>query len=578
MRPLGHTVRVSKNLTANTRHDGLRWWLTARQERNRRRRTDDKSLRLAGFLSPPAAAVLLVLAAGSMTGHAGRLALEERPAIYVDASLRPASCTTYSVATRACGGGRAVAFKTIGAGAGAAVPGTTVILRAGTYTEPLVPPTSGTADGRITFRGADNETVVLTGIDAPAIQIIGRQYVTVRGLTVSDVTGWGRLQDSTNIVIERMAFKQATASGTTGGLKLVRASLNRITECLFEDGTDDLLLQDASNGNVVSRNAFNTAHHSLLSIRCASANVIRENIFDNPRQKAVEIYDCEGVSDAPVRMNDTKRNLVERNAFVRTRESDRPYVYNAIQHGGQYTIVRRNVFRGALGGGVNYQQYPRESLFVNSNRLYHNTFYANRCFAIVGNHGDPKQYYDNRAVNNLLYSNHDCAGAGAQTSIDDPSAVVLGTNAVESRDPGFVDERAGKLQLAPGSRMIDRGAALTTTTRAGEGSSLPVGDILYFYDGFTLPGERGDEIQLLGTTDRARVVALDPVARTLTLNRSLTWRAGQGVSLAFNGAAPDFGAFEADANPASSSPGGEIRLPFDALRRLYSPFAGASGR
>ena len=102
--------------------------------------------------------------------------------------------------------------------------------------------------------------------------------------------------------------------------------------------------------------------------------------------------------------------------------------------------------------------------------------------------------------------------------------------------------------------MIDRAAYLTTTRSDGEGASLPVGDVLYFYDGFTIPGEGGDEIQLLGTTDRARIVRIDAASRTLTLSRPLSWHAGQGVALAFAGAAPDFGAFEADAGPPGGSP------------------------
>jgi hypothetical protein len=57
----------------------------------------------------------------------------------------------------------------------------------------------------------------------------------------------------------------------------------------------------------------------------------------------------------------------------------------------------------------------------------------------------------------------------------------------------------------------------------------------------------GDEIQLMGTTSRARVKAVNIAARTLTLDRALAWQAGDGIALAFQGRGPDFGAFEADA-------------------------------
>ena len=72
---------------------------------------------------------------------------------------------------------------------------------------------------------------------------------------------------------------------------------------------------------------------------------------------------------------------------------------------------------------------------------------------------------------------------------------------------------------------------------------------MWFYDGYTIPGELGDEIQLLGTTDIARVVSINYKANTLVLDRALSWRAGQGVSLKFAGLAPDYGADEAGLNP-----------------------------
>jgi hypothetical protein len=66
----------------------------------------------------------------------------------------------------------------------------------------------------------------------------------------------------------------------------------------------------------------------------------------------------------------------------------------------------------------------------------------------------------------------------------------------------------------------------------------------YFYDGFDIPGEVGDLIQLSGQTQTARIVEIDYATNTLTLDRALTWMAGQGVSLAYSGNAPDIGASE----------------------------------
>jgi Right handed beta helix region len=474
--------------------------------------------------------------------------------LFVDARINQLSCTSYNPETRACSGGRDTAFKTLAAAVARTEPGTTVLIREGTFREPLAPSRSGSSERPITFKNYQTETVTLADIDAPAIQIIGKEWIVVDGLKVTDTLGWARLQDASHNVIRHMMFLRAGAHGTTGGLKVVRSTFNTFTENRLEDGNDNLLFQDSSNGNLITKNILITARHTLLVIKCSSFNVVRGNVLVNSTQKGMEIFDCEGASDAPVIYDSTKRNVVEGNIFSISRGSSRVYMYNAIQHGGQYSIVRRNAFVADLGGGVNYQQYPDESLYVYGNRLYHNTFYENRCFALVGNNGDSRQYYDNRAVNNLFYKNSDCEGKGDQVSIAVPSAVIAESNAVESRDPGFVDEAKPDLHLKADSRMVDHAGPLTTTSGAGQGSELPVRDVLWFYDGFTIPGESGDEIQLLGTTDTARIVSINYKNSTLVLDRPLSWRGGQGVALKFAGIAPDFGADEVGLNPTTEKP------------------------
>jgi hypothetical protein len=464
--------------------------------------------------------------------------------LYVDSKISLPSCDAYNPATRSCTGGRDKAFKALASAVLYTDAGTTVWIREGVYQEPLVPAASGTADHPIVFKNFERETVTLSKIDAPAVQLIGRSHIVIDGLTVEDTLGWGRLQDARENTIQHMTFNRAVAKGTTGGLKILRSPYNRISENRFEEGNDSVMILDGSNGNIVDKNAFVNARHTLLNIKCSSGNIVRANVFTNANQKAMEIYDCEGGSDAPFRLDSTKRNLVESNIFLVTRGASRSHEYNAIQHGGQYTIVRRNVFLKDLGGGVAYQSYPSESLFVYGNRLYNNTFYDNRCFALIGYSGDPKQYGDNRAVNNIFYKNRDCEGKGEQISIADKATVIATGNAVESSDPGFLDELKPDLHLKRDSRMIDRAGPLTVTRSAGEGTTMPVGDVFWFSDGFTIPGEPGDEIQLLGTTDTARVVRIDFTAKTLILDRSVSWRSGQGVALKFEGLAPDFGAAE----------------------------------
>ncbi|HEY3245026.1 MAG TPA: hypothetical protein VGM03_16920, partial [Phycisphaerae bacterium] len=65
----------------------------------------------------------------------------------------------------------------------------------------------------------------------------------------------------------------------------------------------------------------------------------------------------------------------------------------------------------------------------------------------------------------------------------------------------------------------------------------------------------GDEIQLQGQTQTARIGKIDYDSNTLSLDRPLAWEAGQGVSLTYSGAAPDLGAFEfSSSTSAAPSP------------------------
>lgn len=481
--------------------------------------------------------------------------------IYVDANLGTTSCTNYSPEARACAGGSSTAYRTIASASSAANPGTLVTIRGGTYREALSPARSGTASAPIVFRRHGSETVTITGVDI-GLTVISRQYVEIDGVTVTDVNGFARLQDSRDITIRNSSFRTANASGTTGSIKLVRSTFNRIADNRFENGNDNMVLVDAADRNVIEGNTFVNGRHSLLSVRCSNFNVFRGNSFSNANQKAIEIYDCEGVgSDSPIRYDAAHRNLFESNEIILTRSSSEDNDYNGIQHGAQQTIVRRNVFRNNQGGAVNYAEYANESRYVYGNRLYHNTFYSNRCYAIIGDFGT-SNYRDQRVKNNLLYRNVDCGGGGAQVRIPDSNAVILTSNAIETSSPGFVNEAGNDFHLAAGSRMIDAASALTNTAAAGSGSRMIVQDASYFFGGHDIPGQVGDTIQLMGGSGVAVVVAIDYAANALTLDRSLTWSAGQGVALQFSGSAPDMGAFEAGAvtTPPAPQPPTNLRI------------------
>lgn len=69
-------------------------------------------------------------------------------------------------------------------------------------------------------------------------------------------------------------------------------------------------------------------------------------------------------------------------------------------------------------------------------------------------------------------------------------------------------------------------------------------DSSWFYDGFGINGVQGDLIQLASQAVTARIVRVDYANNRLTVDRDLSWSAGQGVSQTYSGTSPDVGAFE----------------------------------
>jgi len=464
--------------------------------------------------------------------------------IHADSDITGDCVGSYNPTARSCTGGIAVAYRALSGAAAAAQAGDIVLLRGGNFQETLSPSQSGTPDNYITFKSYPGETATLSGVNSPAISLLNRSYLIIEGLTVTDVLGWGRIESSSYNIVRNNRFVRATAAGTTGGLKFVKSTANRVLGNTFDDGNDSLVLQE-SDRNLLQGNTFTKARHSLLSVRCGNFNVIRDNRFYNTDQKAVEIYDCEGTSDAPVKLDATKHNLFEGNAFMYTKASDRDYRYNGIQYGGQSGIVRRNVFYANQGGALNFQVYADESLYNNKHRVFNNTFYGNRCYGMSASaNSDHSRYFGNIVKNNIFYMNTDCSGGATQTSIGNTTAVKLESNAIVTVSPLFADETGRDLRLAAGSTMIDAGTFATRVVASGSGTVLPVEDVGYFYDGFGIPEETGDAIRLEGQSSTARIVWIDYTNLTLTLDKSLTWTNGQSLHLQYLGSKPDMGAFE----------------------------------
>lgn len=119
-----------------------------------------------------------------------------------------------------------------------------------------------------------------------------------------------------------------------------------------------------------------------------------------------------------------------------------------------------------------------------------------------------------------------------------------------------MDSDVPDLHLMVGSPCINAGTYLTTITIAnGSGKMFQVADARYFINGWGITGVQGDDIQLYGSSQRARISNIDYSTNTITVDRDLTWTQNQGVGLAYEGAGPDIGAFEFGQGQTPTIPG-----------------------
>jgi hypothetical protein len=542
---------------------------------------------------------------------------------YIDGSLAGNCQAQYNAATRNCGTGADTAYRSLAAGALNAKPGDTVLIRQGVYNETLIPGQSGTAEAPIFFGRYGSEPVTITNVSGAGLgqlpegehadiawekfgfYLWNKSHITIDGLTIDNVNGWGRAVNASYITLSNNVFTNATTPGGRGSIKFVMGGHNQILNNKIHTGNDNIFILK-SDHNVIAGNEITSGRHTLWTIKGGNYNVVRGNYFHNEREKIGEIFDAfdpvNGLDEIHFGLsqkNATKHNLVEDNIFAYTPSSGIQAPYSGIQYAAQEGIIRNNVFYNMTGPGIEIASYGDEAEFSTDNRIYNNVFYQNHFGGMRISKNETYYLANNVIKNNVFYQNdfidHDgrfsswrqLDGHSAQILTRTSAGALFENNAIfgSAKDDGYVianiffnddDSRGpehyplaeaqqvwgatlvGNLEVVPGfsnaaahdfslavsSPLVDSGDYLTRTADAGQGNRLIVSDVRYFYDGFTISGEKADSIQLENSSDTATIVSIDYQQNALILDKALQWTQGQGVSLVYTGSAPDIGAFE----------------------------------
>jgi hypothetical protein len=490
--------------------------------------------------------------------------------------------------------------------------GDTVFLRNGTYGTGVAPAKSGTASGRITFKGYPGETVKIMRA-ATGINTAARAYISIEAITTDSCGVFADLRNSNHIQITACTLKNSSAATgwPVGILMYTNSQYNRIANCIignsgFMTANDDIggLINignwadslDQTSHNLIEGNELYHGGHHILEL-AAKYTILRNNTFHNenwtvcPRSATGNL--C-GNRDAIIADDylDSYWNVFDGNRIAFSGASiDDATGGSGISIRGTHTIMRRNLVYRCDGPGISFYADRSGTYDPRYSRIYHNVVYKNGvsplsatdfrytfgllfdCVAgttpaipitdeVIKNNlfyrnigGDLYYYYTNPALQTVTGNYY------ASASNNSKAMVAIAGNTLSTADPLFAGIPAQEtvaaidafdFHLQPTSPAIDKGDFLTVTAAAGTGTVMTVSDASYFIDGYGLVG--GDTIQLQGQVEPVHIVGVDYSANKLTLDKPLTWTAGQGVTLAYSGAAPDIGAFEYSSSAGALRP------------------------
>ncbi len=451
--------------------------------------------------------------------------------------------------------------------------GDTVCLRSGEYGIWIQPTSSGKSDReRILYTNYRNERVKIGGTRY-AILIEDKSYISVTGIDFSNCQQFLIIKNGHHNDISRCTFDKNQQETTWMGSWVHESStFNRITGCTFsrygwvEKGDDkgaildigyDTSTTDASNCNVVENNTFFYGGHHILQI-CGKHNVVRGNYFHNEAWMTGPRKGGCGNRNAMTMGPMASQNLFEYNRFAFAGIPPDDNGADGLAVRCPRNIIRRNMFYASGAGGIAFASMVESR--PTGNCVYFNTIFHNGYSPDVdrfwtggvsfGNWGNGPMP-GNIIVNNIM---HDNFQGKSLTGYGEAGPQIVMKNWKDEGDPGFMngtipvdtaDSTLPDFRLKSGSPCIDKGVFLTSVTSAsGTGATFTVENAGFFHDGWTIPGERGDIIQLEGGSQTARIIHIDYDTNSITVERPLSWKNGTGLSLVYSGSAPDLGAYE----------------------------------
>lgn len=467
--------------------------------------------------------------------------------------------------------------------------GDTVYIKAGTYNNYIAPVHSGTsAANAIIYRNYETDTVTISDASY-GISLNGKSYIIVQGIDFYNLDKFLWLQNSANHnTVAYCNFDQGRNIGWSGSKIYRNSSYNRVMHCRFSKYgyyTDDDIgcildvgnensTTDLTGNNLLEDCVFFHGGHHILGVY-GMRNVIRNCYFHNEpwamgtsaSDRGAVLYGNRNISVSGY-VENSGRNLFEGNSIAYSSDPSDNVGASGMSLTTSNNIVRMNRYYNNDCAGLSMTLTSSYLQNIRHNKIYNNSFFNNGhnpdayiraktgiFFAI---YSGPRVIEHNIIKNNILYKHRipfdeynintsDRRGLITQQIFmnnwdgDTQGDPIFADATITFGDP--TDSTWPDFNLESNSPCIDAGGSLTTiTTASGSGMSFTVDDAGYFMDGWGIVD--GDTIQLEGQTQTAQITDVNYDTNIITVDISLTWNKGQGISLAYEGSAPDAGAYE----------------------------------
>jgi hypothetical protein len=458
-------------------------------------------------------------------------------------------------------------WKTIQKATSTLLAGDTVYIKAGTYTpsQKIEFQNSGTIGSYISYLAfpGDEHLVVIDGVNVSlpdwygVFAIISKHYIKISGLKVVNSSYSGFYVDlSTNILIDNNHTYQTQSSGiSVWDSDLVTIDNNEVSRACWPTGGKQECISIVTSNRVLVKNNLVYDGGSIgfggggegIDIKDGCTNtIVYNNIIHDIASVGIYV-DAYETNQANIHVYE---NIVYNIFGVG--------ITTASEEGGalENVIVSNNVVHDCQGRGLVVHWTNKPNYLIKDIYIQHNTFYNNGEGLDIGIHPLGENI---NIVNNIFSQNAVYQMQYSSTDLDvnelhvrnnlidgiNPSWALFGVNYLIA-NPDFIAASASNFQLQSTSSAINQGVFLAQTVSAGSGTILALNDVGFFTNNYGIA--TGDLINIEGQSGQFEIVNVDAVNNTITLNNTASWSTGTGISLLYNQATPDIGAYEYDSS------------------------------